>query len=158
MEPHGEILRLRRCVVRASVPGIRDYLPPHSDRIRDTHRAPGARVPCVACISPCSLARCGSPLPRPSRSSGTGRLLSLTALDASPSGHDPELFRRKLVRRLAGTFSTNLIFPSSFPCRHSDSSWLSAPGEAAGNERTGGVLPGGGGRSVRDFPGGIRFP
>src|ERR1039458_204545 len=67
------------------------------------------------------------------------RLRTPPGLDPARAGRHPQLFRRLLERRLAGTFPANFVLPP--PLRQGHAHFrLSAAGAAAPDERAGGVL------------------
>src|ERR1035437_9231163 len=69
------------------------------------------------------------------------RLRTPPGLDPARAGRHPQLFRRLLERRLAGTFPANFVLPP--PLRQGHAHFrLSAAGAPAHDERAGGVLSG----------------
>ena len=67
-------------------------------------------------------------------------------------GNDPSLFGRGLVRRLAGTFSTDNFFLAATAPQYRFWRRLSTSGSTASNECARGVFPSSDARSIRTVP------
>ncbi len=80
---------------------------------------------------------------------GFGFLVLWTAILVA---NHPQLFRRGVVRRLAGTLSTEPVLPAAFSRRDADLPWLCLAGQATHDERADGVFPGADRGPLRTVP------